>query len=228
MEKTIEFFRRQWSCAQRWIREAGVARLGWYTALALLLTGLGLASHAYRSRNGDAMAANHAPQPVMSVTTPDPLSSLVRLEEATPEPSQPPLSFVWPVEGEVIGVYADGAPVWSEALEQWQTHPALDIAALPGEVVAACADGVVTGAWQDAVWGNVVEIEHRDGYVSGYANLNTLNMVSVGDAVTAGQVIGAVGRSAVCEYDMPWHLHFYVKKYGKTVNFEDCMSFVTN
>ena len=77
--------------------------------------------------------------------------------------------------------------MWSETLGQWQTHPAIDIAAEAGEAVCACAEGVVSDAWEDALWGKVIQIEHPEGYVSTYANLSTLKLVKVGDAVTAGR-----------------------------------------
>ena len=57
--------------------------------------------------------------------------------------------------------YAPDAPVWSETLGQWQTHPALDIAGSPGEAVYACREGVVSEAWSDRLWGNVVVIDRR-------------------------------------------------------------------
>ena len=41
---------------------------------------------------------------------------------------------------EILAEYAPDAPVWSETLGQWQTHPALDIAGSPGEAVYACRD----------------------------------------------------------------------------------------
>ena len=69
-------------------------------------------------------------------------------------------------------------------------------------------------AWSDRLWGNVIVLEHEDGYSSVYAGLNTLKLVSVGDALTTGQIISAVGQSAACEADLPWHLHFELKQDG--------------
>ena len=87
----------------------------------------------------------------------------------------------------------------------------------------ACADGTVIEAYSDSLWGNVIVIEHEDGYVSTYANLNTLNMVTEGDEVTAGQTISSIGKSASCEADQPWHLHFAFKKNGQAVDFKKFM-----
>ena len=206
------------------ILQAGAARLGWYAALAVLLTALGIGSWAYRNRKTVEEEVPGVPQVAMAVQTPDPLSELMRMPESTPRPTEPPLTFVWPLEGEIIGAYTGQQLQWSETLGQWQTHSALDIAAGAGEAVLACADGTVLNAWQDALWGNVIELEHRDGYVSTYANLNTLALVNVGDPVSAGQVISSVGCSAICEINMPTHLHFSLKKSGDYVNFEEYVS----
>lgn len=195
-------------------------KIGWYGALTALLVILGTASHAYRSRYSAVKAAPTTP-PVaaMAVATPKPLEALFSLPSPTPEPTPEPLVFSWPVDGDVIGEYAPEALTWSDTMNQWQTHPGIDIAASAGEVVTACADGTVRDAWEDPMWGNVVEIEHREGYVSTYANLNTLNMVNPGEEVAAGQIIGAVGNTADCESEMPWHLHFALSKDDVPVDF---------
>lgn len=200
-----------------WMNRARMMKLMWYGALALLLVILGAASTAYRARrNGPEMGEE--PVTVMAAGTLEPLAALFELPAPSPEPTPEPVAFAWPLEGEIIGAFSPEALVWSETLGQWQAHPGIDIAAAAGEAVAVCADGTVTDAWLDPLWGNVVEITHREGYVSAYANLNSLNMVSVGDEVALGQVIGAVGNSADCESELPWHLHFELRKDGAPVD----------
>ncbi len=206
------------------LRRVGAARLGWYVALAALLVLLGSASYTYRKRAAAPVEPDSAPRAVMAVHTPDPVTAWVTMVEPTPEPTPEPLRFVWPVEGDVVGEYAENRMVWSEDLSQWQTHPALDIAAAPGEAVAACADGVVTDVWEDDLWGRVIQISHPEDYISTYAGLSTLKLVNIGDNVTAGQVISAVGDTAACEASLPAHLHFEVKKSGVSVNFDDIMA----
>ena len=189
-----------------------LGRAGYYAALALLLAILGTASYAYRNRGrGDAGEIVEAPE-VLSVQAP--------AIPAMPEPTPEPVRWLWPLEGEIVGAYSPDEPVWSQTLEQWQTHAALDIAGSPGEAVYACMDGTVLDAWSDKLWGNVIVIDHGDGYQSTYAGLNTLKMVAVGDAVTAGQVIGSVGQSAACEAEEGWHLHFELTLDGESADFE--------
>lgn len=224
MESIVKKLKAIYGHIVSWIKRAGAARLGWYGALALLLTLLGSASYAYRNRAVVRISPTSTPQAVMAVHTPDPLTALVTMPEPTPVPTEAPLEYQWPIEGEIIGTFADDHMVWDAGLNQWQTHPALDIAAAPGEAVAACAEGVVADAWQDGVWGCVVTIEHPDGAVSTYANLNTLKLAPVGTRVEAGQIIGAVGQSAAAESELPPHLHFMLQKDGSFVSFEKIMA----
>ena len=202
------------------VSEMEPRRLGWYALLALVLTALGLASHDWRRTRADSAALQAGDQSMaaMAGATPAPQDTLTTLP--TPAPTPEPMAFEWPLPGEIIGAWAPEALTWSDTLGQWQTHPALDIAAGAGEAVCACAAGEVSDTWEDALWGKVIQIDHGEGYVSTYANLSTLKLVSPGDAVEAGQVISAVGSSAACEAELPWHLHFCLEKDGVPVNFE--------
>ena len=195
-------------------------RLGYYAGLALLLTLLGMGSWAWRSRvaaGGDA--PKEAPRAAAAMRMPTLAPALFSdpVPTATPEP----VRWVWPLEGEILTGYSPDAPEWSQTLGQWQTHSALDIAGSPGEAVYACRDGVVSEKWSDRLWGNVIVIDHDDGYRSTYAGLNTLEMVEEGDSVQAGQVIGSVGQSAACEAELGWHLHFKLTKAGESVDFRE-------
>ena len=190
-------------------------RVGYYAALALLLVALGTASHAYRS----GKTAKVEPTRVRSA-----LSARAQSAVPTPAPTAEPVRWMWPLEGEVVGEYAPDAPVWSATLEQWQTHPALDIAGSPGEAVCACRDGEVADAWCDRLWGNVVVIDHGDGFRSVYRGLNTINLVEAGQKLAAGDVISAVAPSVPCEADLPPHIHFELLKDGEPVDFQSIIT----
>ena len=184
-----------------------LSRIGWYGSLALLLLLLGSASWAYRTAKRPSTAQRSEPErAVISIPAP----------AATPLPAATAQPVVWqrPLEGKVVGEYSPDETIWSETLGQWQTHPAIDIAGSPGEAVYACRAGTVLDAWRDRLWGNVILLEHDDGYRSTYASLNTLELVEPGQHVEAGEVIASVGQSAACEADMGWHLHFELTKDG--------------
>lgn len=93
-------------------------------------------------------------------------------------------------------------------------HKGLDIAGREGSEIIAVAGGVVT--WSDRRWGygNLVEINHGNGYVTRYGHLLKM-LVKEGEAVKKGQLIalmGSTGRSTGP------HVHFEVLQSGKQVN----------
>jgi murein DD-endopeptidase MepM/ murein hydrolase activator NlpD len=95
-----------------------------------------------------------------------------------------------------------------------QFHKGIDFKASVGDPVLAVADGVVSFAGVRSGYGNVVEIDHGNGYVTRYAH-NSRLMGRVGDLVRAGQQIakaGSTGRSTGA------HVHFEVWENGRVVN----------
>lgn len=93
-------------------------------------------------------------------------------------------------------------------------HPGIDFAGSEGADVFSVADGVVSFAGQRNGYGNVVEVDHGDGYVTRYAHASAL-VVRVGDVVSKDQLIayiGSTGRSTGP------HLHYEVLINGKQIN----------
>jgi murein DD-endopeptidase MepM/ murein hydrolase activator NlpD len=93
-------------------------------------------------------------------------------------------------------------------------HKGIDFHARIGDPVDAVADGVVSYAGVRSGYGNVVEIDHGNGYVTRYAH-NSRLLVQVGDLVRAGQQVaraGSTGRSTGA------HVHFEVWDNGRVVN----------
>ena len=97
-------------------------------------------------------------------------------------------------------------------------YSAKQLAADLGTQVKATADGVVAGVYDDDLFGTTVVIAHGGGLQSVYANLAALPTVKEGDAVVAGQVIGAVGDTALGETGEVTHLHFAMSLDGESVD----------
>lgn len=93
-------------------------------------------------------------------------------------------------------------------------HHGTDFAAGSGTAIYASRSGTVTDAGYDDVYGYSVTINHGDGYSSLYAHM-THFVVSSGDYVTQGQVIGYVGSTG-CSTGP--HLHFSIYYNGSSVN----------
>ena len=89
-------------------------------------------------------------------------------------------------------------------------HNGLDIANDIGTPVEAADGGEVTYVGYDGDFGNLIIIDHNNGYVTYYAHLNSMDVV-VGQKVIQGQKIGEVGNTG---YSTGPHLHFEVRKDG--------------
>jgi murein DD-endopeptidase MepM/ murein hydrolase activator NlpD len=72
------------------------------------------------------------------------------------------------------------------------------------------ADGKVKEVFDDAMMGKCVSVEHEGGVVSIYRNLSEelAAGITAGASVSAGDAIGTVGESALCELAEEPHLHF--------------------
>ncbi|MFY2763350.1 M23 family metallopeptidase [Arenimonas sp. MALMAid1274] len=93
-------------------------------------------------------------------------------------------------------------------------HLGIDIDANTGDPVTAAAEGVVSFSGVRNGYGNVVELDHGNGYKTLYAH-NSANLVRVGDVVRAGQRIAKVGSTGRSTGS---HLHFEVMLNGRQVN----------
>ncbi len=93
-------------------------------------------------------------------------------------------------------------------------HRGVDFSGFVGEPILAIARGVVTYASANGGYGNLVELEHANGYRTRYAH-NDKILVALGAVVSKGQQIatlGSTGRSTGP------HLHFEVRQHGKALD----------
>lgn len=147
-------------------------------------------------------------------------------EAAQPVPAPAPapavaeseVYFVRPVIGEADVGYSMAALVWNPTMCDWRTHDGVDLAAPLGTQVKATAAGTVSEIYEDDLLGTTVVIAHGSGLESRYANLAATPTVTAGDRVSAGQVIGAVGDSALGESGQVCHLHFSMALNGESVD----------
>lgn len=120
----------------------------------------------------------------------------------------------------------EGRPVtsgWISSLFGWRAdpiigkrefHEGIDFAGTVDSKVFAVAAGIVTWSGKRYSYGDMVEVNHGNGYVTRYSH-NKRNLVAVGEKVNKGQtiaVMGSTGRSTGP------HVHFEVVYNGKPVN----------
>jgi len=95
-------------------------------------------------------------------------------------------------------------------------HLGIDLAAGEGSPVYAADSGVVTmasGGWNGG-YGNVIMIDHGNGYASLYAHLSVIG-VSICQSVGQGSVIGSAGNTG---NSFGAHLHFEVRQGGSNIS----------
>jgi murein DD-endopeptidase MepM/ murein hydrolase activator NlpD len=93
-------------------------------------------------------------------------------------------------------------------------HGGLDFRGPYGAPIYAAAKGVVSFAGYRSGYGNCVEIDHGNGLLTRYAHMSVLR-ASVGQVVSPGQSIGAIGNSGRSTGP---HLHFEVRVNDRPVN----------
>ncbi len=93
-------------------------------------------------------------------------------------------------------------------------HVGLDIAAAMWDPIVAVADGVVVFAEWGGGYGNLVIVEHDDGWRSYYAHLTEI-VVEVGQEVRQGELLGGAGTTG---YSTGPHLHFELRYQGRPVD----------
>ncbi len=117
-------------------------------------------------------------------------------------------------EAELENLPDEFEPIWpvpaygADYITCWfsKTHNGLDIAGAYGTEIVAAEDGCVVSAEYHYSWGNNVLIEFDDTYTLRYAHLTKM-IVSPGEYVVAGQVIGYMGNTG---YSFGNHLHFEI------------------
>jgi len=114
-------------------------------------------------------------------------------------------SFSWPTPyyGEITGN------------DYWSGHQAIDAKCFQGDSIFASDSGVVIYAGPiSGGYGNLVAIDHQNGYLTLYAHLNGFN-VACGQSISQGLPIGFCGSTG---NSTGAHLHFEVRQNGGFVN----------
>ncbi|NCC69863.1 MAG: M23 family metallopeptidase [Clostridia bacterium] len=159
-----------------------------------------------------------AEEVLVEAEAPQTVAEAASLPETHYENSQ---AFIWPVIGELEMPYSVDTLVYDTTMCDWRTHDGVDIAGPLGGKVMAAASGSVAEIYGDPLYGTTVVIDHGDGLRSIYANLAEVPAIKVGDAVLAGETIGAIGTTALCEIGETTHLHFRMTLNGESVDPND-------
>jgi murein DD-endopeptidase MepM/ murein hydrolase activator NlpD len=134
-----------------------------------------------------------------------------RVMQVTSRKTPPRLRFHMPVAGHVTDGYGwRNHPVWRKRL----FHAGVDIAACTGSPITAALPGQVVYAGWRSGYGKLIIIRHANGLSTRYGHCSSFT-VRRGQMVRAGQMIGRVGSTGVATGP---HLHFEIRRNGKTLN----------
>lgn len=114
------------------------------------------------------------------------------------------------VKPAIVGTGTFIWPIISRAFTQffWYGHPGIDVASPEGAAVVTADTGTVTFAgWNIYGYGNLIVVNHGNGYETFYAHLSGINVVP-GQIVYQGNVIGATGNTGNSSGP---HLHYEVR-----------------
>ena len=121
----------------------------------------------------------------------------------------------WPTDYKVITQGFNLNPQWYNKYGL-PGHEGLDIQAPMNSNIYACADGIVESAYEGGNYGRQVRIDHRNGFKTIYAHLNTI-AVTAGQEVKRKQIIGQADSTGNSTGS---HLHLTLKRLNATINGE--------
>ena len=131
---------------------------------------------------------------------------------------------LWPIQAGKGYITADFGPRIHPFTGRWYIHKGIDIAWLRGTEVVATANGKVQRvAYEPHNLGHFVVIKHKYGFVTVYGHLNRKPLVTSGQQVERGAVVGYLGSTGLSTGP---HLHYEVRIAEQVVNPRQFLSIV--
>ena len=131
-----------------------------------------------------------------------------RLSEAMPQEKE---KYAKPTDGVILRMFSEET-VYFPSVRAWQTHRAVDFAAVDGEPVRAMLEGTVISCADGCV-----RLRHHDGMESLYRGLKQID-VSPGQLLRQGALLGRSG--ARVPYEGAGHICVTLMKDGVPLPFE--------
>ena len=118
----------------------------------------------------------------------------------------------WPVFGNIVSNFDITTGVYDKTLEQYKISDSICISSPAGTDVKASAEGIVENIFIDDELGQTVVINHGNGWVSTYSQLEEDVLVAVGDIVKEGEVLCKVSEPTKYGVALGPHLDFKILK----------------
>ena len=108
---------------------------------------------------------------------------------------------------EVIREYSETKPSYSQTLDLWEVHKALDVSANVGSEVRNLLQGEVVEVFNDPEHGMSVSVKSEDNIVVTYSNLGEDILLEKGQLIEEGSIVGLVGKTSFVESEETPHVH---------------------
>lgn len=172
------------------------------------------------------------PEVTESDKTEESVAEEVTEPETEPEPEQKSAAptFCAPVSGVITKGFSDSVPVWSETMNDYRVHAALDVSAELGEAILSPANGKIGAVWDDPMMGKCMTVVHDGETVSTFKGIDEKlpDGIAPGVEVAAGQCIASVGETALAEIAEEPHVHYEMTVSGVPVDPQLYMTFSQN
>jgi len=129
--------------------------------------------------------------------------------------------FMWPTPGFTWVTSKFGYRTHPVTGKPQSFHNGIDIGAYAGSPIKSIAAGTVIANQYHSIYGNMIKVDHGNGFVSMYAHMNARSKYKVGATVSKGTTLGYVGTTGLSS---GYHLHFTIYKNGTAV---DPLKYVT-
>ncbi|MDA8442461.1 MAG: M23 family metallopeptidase [Peptococcaceae bacterium] len=228
-----------WQSMRKMLDKLAVRRMGILIGALCVTIFAGVVLLAIRNYNGQALSPPASATPVASVPN-------IAMTQSHPSAQQTPLAtkpsalttlpamtapqkkivknphqalqlkdFQQPIQGITIRGTSRGL-IWWPLLADFRQHLGEDITAKVGTKVCAPAAGTVSEVGIDPIYGEVVVIQHADGWQTVYGQLGE-RTVKLKQIVQQGQLLGRIAESNGGEADLPAHLHYEIWHQDKPV-----------
>ncbi len=178
--------------------------------------------HANRIKNprqlkiGQKLTIPGAKQALEVPPFPEPIPAAARIQVAAASPRieeiRPPViepgtdEWIWPIDGRLTSGYG--------AKRRRHIHAGIDVVVPQGTPIFAAREGFVSFVGRQGGYGQLVIVDHGDGWTSRYAHASKI-LVDAGDTVHPGEEIALAGRTGRATTS---HLHFEIRRNGKAID----------
>lgn len=123
--------------------------------------------------------------------------------------------YLLPLDSTLTKSYSESNVVFSKTMNDWRVHDGIDIKGNVGDNAVAINDGTVTAVYNDALWGDIIEIEHGNGLKAKYCGIKS--ELKAETTVKQGQIIGTVTQIPI-EKEDGVHVHLETSVEDKAVD----------